>query len=139
MDMSSEQSNEVIALLRKLVDSARAGDARVDAEVVDAVRRYEHEGPPGANNVVRLPIPAFIDVNDVMRSMKCKKAMAYSHMRKAIGRKPGERGQLRVPIYCWKRYIEGMFGPAVPGEIADDASVCPIPITRARKPRKTRR
>jgi hypothetical protein len=60
------------------------------------------------NNDV-LDLPVFIDVHDVMQTMKCSRAMAYGHMRAALGRGPGERGQLRVPVYVWHRYVRARF------------------------------
>lgn len=57
-----------------------------------------------------VPIPIFIDVHDVMASMKCGRATAYAHMRRAIGRKPGERGALRVEVYRWQRYVDSLYG-----------------------------
>ena len=35
--------------------------------------------------------------------------MAYGHMRASLGREPGERGQLRVPVYVWLRYVQARF------------------------------
>ena len=80
-----------------------------------------------------VPIPIFIDVRDVMESMKCGRAMAYEHMRRAIGRKPGERGQLRVPVYVWQRYIEITFDPQGSAAPAAEPAECPVRITRPRK------
>ena len=56
-------------------------------------------------------VPLFIDVTDVMRSMKCSRSRAYEHMRAALGRQPGERGQSRVPLYVWERYVRERFDP----------------------------
>jgi hypothetical protein len=56
-------------------------------------------------------VPLFIDVTDVMRSMKCSRSRAYEHMRGALGRQPGERGQSRVPLYVWERYVRERFDP----------------------------
>lgn len=56
-------------------------------------------------------VPLFIDVEDVMRSMKCSRSRAYEHMRAALGRQPGERGQSRVPVYVWERYVRQRFDP----------------------------
>jgi hypothetical protein len=98
------------------------------------------------SNVVELPL--FIDVHDVMRSMKCSRTMAYSHMRAALGRAPGERGQLRVPLYVWHRYIRARFdrerAPAPPRQSAPSAqrapTSSPITVTRPRtKPRSQTR
>src|SRR5689334_19276936 len=58
-------------------------------------------------------VPLFIDVADVMGSMKCSRSRAYEHMRSALGRKPGERGQSRVPLYVWERYVREKFDPQV--------------------------
>ena len=56
-------------------------------------------------------VPLFIDVEDVMRSVKCSRSKAYEHMRAALGRQPGERGQSRVPLYIWERYVRKRFDP----------------------------
>lgn len=56
-------------------------------------------------------VPLFIDVTDVMRSMKCSRSRAYEHMRGALGRLPGERGQSRVPLYVWECYVRERFDP----------------------------
>jgi hypothetical protein len=90
------------------------------------------------SNVVELPV--FIDVHDVMRSMKCSRTMAYGHMRAALGRAPGERGQLRVPLYVWHRYVRARFdrerSPASPRRSAPSAqrapTSSPIAVTRPR-------
>ena len=58
-----------------------------------------------------IAIPLFIDVGDVMGSMKCSRSRAYEHMRAALGRRPGERGQSRVPLYVWERYVRQRFDP----------------------------
>lgn len=89
-------------------------------------------------NIVELPV--FIDVHDVMRSMKCSRTMAYGHMRSALGGTAGERGQLRVPLYVWHRYVRSRFDPeggASPRGTPKPAtgeprSERPIPITRPR-------
>jgi len=95
-----------------------------------------------ATTIVELPV--FIDVHDVMRSMKCSRTMAYGHMRKALGRAPGERGQLRVPVYVWLRYVQRRFDREherpQPGRRASSVkevtAATAIPITRPRtKPR----
>jgi hypothetical protein len=62
-----------------------------------------------STNVLELPV--FVDVTDVMNSMKCSRSAAYEHLRKAGGRLPGQRGQLRVPIYVWLRYVRARFDP----------------------------
>jgi hypothetical protein len=62
---------------------------------------------------VQVVVPLFIDVADVMRSMKCSRSRAYEHMRAALGRRPGERGQSRVPLYVWERYVRERFDPAL--------------------------
>jgi hypothetical protein len=91
-----------------------------------------------------IELPVFIDVHDVMRSMKCSRTMAYGHMRAALGRAPGERGQLRVPLYVWHRYVQARFDreraptPArQSGSSAQRAPTsAPIALTRPRtKPR----
>jgi hypothetical protein len=94
-------------------------------------------------NVVEIPV--FIDVDDVMASMKCSRTMAYVHMRAALGRAPGERGQIRVPVYVWHRYVRAHFDPegspraCAPKPPAANGSASPIPITRPRtKPRTPR-
>jgi hypothetical protein len=51
-----------------------------------------------------IDIPVFLDVGDVMASMKCTRTTAYAHVRRAVGRMPGARGQLCVPVYVWDRY-----------------------------------
>jgi len=79
-----------------------------------------------------VPIPVFIDVRDVMESMKCGRAMAYEHMRRAIGRKPGQRGQLRVPVYVWQRYVEITFDPQAGATPPAEPAECPVRITRPR-------
>lgn len=95
------------------------------------------------DNVIELPV--FIDVHDVMRSMKCSRTMAYSHMRAALSRAPGERGQARVPLYVWLRYVKARFdresAPAtsVRTSLAEQAlqSSSPVRVTRPRtKPRR---
>lgn len=88
-----------------------------------------------------IPIPVFVDVHDVMASMKCSESTAYAHMRAAIDRRPGERGLLRVPVYVWQRYVEQMFDPNVEGpEPERGTAVCPVRITRPRlKPQRKRR
>ena len=94
-------------------------------------------------NVVDLPV--FIDVHDVMRSMKCSRTMAYGHMRAALGRAPGERGQLRVPLYVWHRYIRARFdrerAPTPPTQTRPSAqrvpASSPIPLTRPRTNRRS--
>ena len=94
------------------------------------------------SNVVELPV--FIDVQDVIGSMKCSRTMAYGHMRAALGRAPGERGQLRVPLYVWHRYIQARFDrertPTTPRRVQSSArptpTSSPIALTRPRtKPR----
>jgi hypothetical protein len=94
------------------------------------------------SNVMELPV--FIDVYDVMRSMKCSRTMAYAHMRSALGRIAGERGQLRVPLYVWHRYVLTRFDrehgatPSRPASSPEQEtrSTSPIPLTRPRtKPR----
>lgn len=79
---------------------------------------------------VVVPIPVFIDVHDVMRTMKCSRTRAYDHMRAAIGREAGERGQLRVPVYVWHRYVQRTFEPGGSRRNEEPSGV--IPITRAR-------
>lgn len=87
-----------------------------------------------------IPIPVFIDVKDVMTSMKCSRTTAYAHMRQAIGRRPGERGQLRVPIYVWQRYVDAMFDPgARRPEPQRPTTPSPLRITRPRSRKKPRR
>jgi hypothetical protein len=61
------------------------------------------------SNVVEIPV--FVDVDDVRASMKCSRTMAYAHMRAALGRTAGERGQIRVPVYVWQRYVQARFDP----------------------------
>ena len=58
-----------------------------------------------------IAVPLFIDVTDVIRSMKCSRSGACEHMRAALGRQPGERGQSRVPLYVWERYVRKRFDP----------------------------
>ncbi len=89
--------------------------------------------PPGKI----IPIAPFLRVENVMESMQCSRAMAYSHMRRAIGRRPGERGQLRVPLPVWERYVARLFDPDYkPSEkAATNTSVSPVPITRPRRRR----
>jgi hypothetical protein len=90
-----------------------------------------------------IEIPVFIDVNDVQASMKCSRTMAYAHMRAALGRAAGERGQIRVPVYVWHRYVQARFDPegeqrarASRPPPSDGVSGGPISITRPRtKPR----
>jgi len=71
-----------------------------------------------SSNVVEIPV--FVDVDDVRASMKCSRTMAYAHMRAALGRAPGERGQIRVPVYVWRRYVLARFDP--------EARQCPSPL-----------
>ena len=84
-----------------------------------------------------IPIPIFVDVEDVMRTMKCKRATAYVHMRRAVGRKPGQRGLLRVPVYLWQRYVDHLYcapdlsAPAPSG--TQKASRPPLRVTHERK------
>jgi hypothetical protein len=92
-----------------------------------------------------IDIPVFIDVHDVMDSMKCSRTTAYAHMRAALRRMPGERGQLRVPVYVWHRYVRARFDradqpEAVPRRARPSGQhvtiPTAIPITRPRtKPR----
>jgi len=88
-----------------------------------------------------IELPAFVDVHDVMGSMKCSRTTAYAHMRAALQRTPGMRGSIRVPLYVWQRYVQAQFDPessathARPTRPAVSVAV-PIPITRPRtKPR----
>ncbi|MDH5673696.1 MAG: hypothetical protein OEZ06_16190 [Myxococcales bacterium] len=84
-------------------------------------------------------LPVFIDVHDVMASMKCSRAMAYQHMRRALDRQPGERGQIRVPVEVWKRYVAALFDPQaiVEEPSREPTGRSPVPITRARTRRLT--
>jgi hypothetical protein len=91
-----------------------------------------------------IEIPVFLDVQDVMASMKCARTTAYAHMRKALGRLPGARGHLRVPVYVWQRYVRMQFDPEAAAarprfgqrDKRDESATGPIPITRPRtKPR----
>lgn len=91
-----------------------------------------------------IDLPVFIDVDDVKRSMKCSRTMAYGHMRAALGRKPGERGQLRVPVYVWLRYVQARFDRGRQHDqpkrraTSPAGAAAPIAITRPRtKPRGT--
>jgi len=97
-----------------------------------------------SSNVIELPV--FVDVHDVMRSMKCSRTMAYGHMRAALGRAPGERGQLRVPLYMWHRYVRARFDrervPTPPRQSRPSAQRAPtsgpITLTRPRTKPRTR-
>jgi hypothetical protein len=92
-----------------------------------------------------IAVPLFIDVMDVMRSMKCSRSRAYEHMRAALRRQPGERGQSRVPLYVWERYVRERFDPEAGGAAADrvaktrhgEVARPPLRMTRPRtKPRE---
>lgn len=56
-------------------------------------------------------LPVFVDVHDVRKTMKCSRSVAYEHMRRAVGRQTGQRGQLRVPLYVWREYVDLHFNP----------------------------
>ena len=66
-----------------------------------------------------IAVPLFIDVTDVMRSMRCSRSRAYEHMRAALGRQPRERAQSRVPLYVWERYVRERFDPEARGAAAE--------------------
>jgi hypothetical protein len=85
-------------------------------------------------------VPLFVDVADVMRSMKCSRSRAYEHMRAALGRQPGERGQSRVPLYVWERYVGERFDPEVriarAGRMRKEGTTAPRhPALRVTRPR----
>lgn len=84
-------------------------------------------------------VPLFIDVGDVMRSMKCSRSRAYEHMRAALGRQPGERGQSRVPLYVWERYVRERFDPearnARSGRTSQKQTAPRHPALRVTRPR----
>lgn len=52
-----------------------------------------------------LPHPACVTAADVAAELRCSRAAAYEHMRRAVGRLPGARGMLRVPRATWDRYV----------------------------------
>ncbi|HMJ14092.1 MAG TPA: hypothetical protein VK524_21895 [Polyangiaceae bacterium] len=86
-----------------------------------------------------IEIPVFVDVHDVMGSMKCSRTTAYAHMRAALRRAPGVRGHIRVPLYVWQRYVQAQFDPESSAHARpiratkQDVSIAvPIPITRPR-------
>ena len=56
-----------------------------------------------------LAITQWVSVKDVMRALSCPRSTAYLHLRRASGRKPGERGLLRVPLEIWERYAQEEF------------------------------
>ena len=114
--------------------------SRLDRAGTRTRRAKSGEGIEAVNEGRVVPIPVFIDVHDVMRTMKCSRSNAYAHMRAAIGRRPGERGQLRVPIYVWQQYVERQFEPARAGVRRAEQGACPIPITQARtKPTRAKK
>ena len=91
-------------------------------------------------NVVDLPV--IIDVHDVMGSMKCSRTTAYRHMRAALGRAPGERVQLRVPLLRMAPLRAS--APTLPRQTGPSAQQAPtagpVPLTRPRtKPRSQSR
>jgi len=54
-------------------------------------------------------ITQFVDASDVQQSLKCSRSKAYEHLRRAAGRRPSERGMLRVPARLWERYVKETF------------------------------
>ncbi len=50
-------------------------------------------------------LTVFVGVEEVRRQLGCRESLAYEHLRAAAGRRPGERGLLRVSSVVWERYI----------------------------------
>lgn len=46
----------------------------------------------------------WVAVSDVMEALACGRSTAYEHLRRAAGRRRGERGLLRVAAPVWERY-----------------------------------
>ena len=88
-------------------------------------------------------ITQFVTVADVQEALQCSRTTAYEHLRRAAGRKAGDRGMLRVAVRTWERYVAQAFseqarrpGPAR-ARPATTPEVGPIPITRPRtKPKR---
>ena len=51
-------------------------------------------------------LPEFVDVNDVMRTLKVSRYTAYMHLRRARGAAPGTRGMSRCEVGAWRAYLE---------------------------------
>jgi hypothetical protein len=99
-----------------------------------------------------VPITVFVGVDDVVRAIGCSRSTAYTFLREAAGRSPGERGLLRVSALVWEHYAGARFGVEVKdyvgaprvrsrrpgGRMAapDDLDASVIPITRPRTPRR---
>lgn len=61
------------------------------------------------------PITFWLAVDDVIHALGCSRTKAYEHLRRAAGRRPGERGLLRVPAPVWERYAFEHFGKGAQG------------------------
>ena len=65
----------------------------------------------GTTRVWESAITYWVAVSDVARALGCGRTTAYAHLRRAAGRRPGDRGLLRVPAPIWERYAAEHLGP----------------------------
>lgn len=47
---------------------------------------------------------------DIRAALKCSRSTAYAHMRRALGRGPGEGGLLRIHPDVWEQYARTLWG-----------------------------
>lgn len=66
---------------------------------------------PAPTRFLDAAITYWVAVSDVARALGCGRTTAYAHLRRAAGRRPGDRGLLRVPAPVWERYAAEHLGP----------------------------
>lgn len=73
----------------------------------DAAEKRESETTPRGRVI---DLPTYYELADVRKMTGWKERTAYKHMRLAVGRAPGKRGTLRVPMATWQRYVREVLG-----------------------------